>query len=449
MPKSAKDYQELITAKLDEAKAIVALAEQEDRDLTEEDNQQLEAIRNEIGEDGDEPTGLYAQWRRRQKIDALIERDPPSNGKPPKATKPNNNNRIVPINNPVPRMAAKAFKDDWDAYASGQWCAATLFGREDSSRWCRENGVRIHNAQGTDDNAKGGFLVPEQMERAIINLREEYGVFRREAKVVPMASDTMIIPRRTSGLTAYYGRENPSSALTDSDKGWDQVQLTARKLYVLTKWSSELNADAIISIAADLADEIAYQFAYQEDLAGFIGDGTSTYDGIIGCVNALAAGSKLDAVTGNTAFYTLDLLDFQKLVGKLPQYATANAKWYISRPGFYSSMARLQDAGGGNTKDDIAGGNAMQFLGYPVVISQVLNSTLGADTSKPKVLFGDLRMAATMGTRNGVSLLTSEHAYFEYDQLAIRGTERFDINIHETGDASNAGALVLLSTPGS
>jgi HK97 family phage major capsid protein len=88
-------------------------------------------------------------------------------------------------------------------------------------------------------------------------------------------------------------------------------------------------------------------------------------------------------------------------------------------------------------------------LGYPVVISQVLNSTLGADTSKPKVLFGDLRMAATMGTRNGVSLLTSEHAYFEYDQLAIRGTERFDINIHETGDASNAGALVLLSTPGS
>jgi hypothetical protein len=41
--------------------------------------------------------------------------------------------------------------------------------------------------------------------------------------------------------------------------------------------------DAIISIADDLAEEIVYAFSLKEDQCGFIGDGTSTYGGIVGC----------------------------------------------------------------------------------------------------------------------------------------------------------------------
>ena len=43
----------------------------------------------------------------------------------------------------------------------------------------------------------------------------------------------------------------------------------------------------------------------------------------------------------------------------------------------------------------------------------------------------------------------STDRYFEYDQLAIRGTERVDIVNHEVGDASNAGSIIMLSTPAS
>ena len=48
--------------------------------------------------------------------------------------------------------------------------------------------------------------------------------------------------------------------------------MTAKKLMVLTKYSNELNEDAVLNIGDDLAGEIAYAFALKEDQCGFTGD---------------------------------------------------------------------------------------------------------------------------------------------------------------------------------
>ena len=135
---------------------------------------------------------------------------------------------------------------------------------------------------------------------------------------------------------------------------------------------------------------------------------------------------------------------------KLPLYAQQNAKWYISKAGYWASGARLANAGGGNTVEHLAGGpSTMTFMGYPVVMTQVLNSTLTAQTSTNIAVFGDLRQASMYGSRRGLSIMVSQDRYFELDQLAIKGTQRFDINVHEVGDASNAGSYIVLATPGS
>ena len=39
-------------------------------------------------------------------------------------------------------------------------------------------------------NSSGGFLVPNEMTQAIIDLREAYGVFRQNADIQPMGRDT-------------------------------------------------------------------------------------------------------------------------------------------------------------------------------------------------------------------------------------------------------------------
>jgi len=336
------------------------------------------------------------------------------------------------------------------AHATGQWLLATIGGNTRAAQWCADHGIEVRGTSPltTTTNSLGGYLVPEVLESTIIDLREERGVARRSVRVMPMASDSVVIPRRASGVTAYFVSEN--AEITASDKGWDAVSLSARKLAVLCKMSSEVAEDAIISLADDLASEIAYAFADKEDECLFNGDGTSTYGGVVGLKSAVAAGGKVTAATGNTAFSTLDLEDFEQMVGKLPQYAVANAAWYVSRVGWANSMLRLAEAAGGNTVAQVAGGAPLQFLGFPVVIAQVMNSTTTAQISTDGLAYlGDLRLAATMGTRRGIEIAVDPSRYFEFDQLAIRGTQRFDLNVHEKGTASVAGPVIMLSTPSS
>lgn len=344
----------------------------------------------------------------------------------------------------------KAFKGadaEERAYSSGQWLLATIGRNENARQWCQDHGMETRTlAEGSD--SLGGFLVPPQMEQSIIDLREEYSVFRQYAMVSPMSSDTKIVPRRASGLTAYFVGEN--TEITASDKSWNTISLTAKKLAVMCKYSSELAEDATISIADDLSSEVAYSMAVKETECGFNGDGTSTYGGIVGIKNALLAGSEYTAANGNTSFGTLDLEDFEGMIGKLPRYPGIQPRWYIHQAGWAASMLRLAAAAGGNTSREIEGGVQPMFLGYPVTLVSVMNSTLTAQAStEGLVYFGDLRMAATFGSRRGVSIAVDGSRYFELDQLAIRGTERFDIVVHETGTASAAGPLLQMLTPAS
>lgn len=367
----------------------------------------------------------------------------------------------IPVHQQFRHRSLRAFSGpqaDRQAYLAGMFFLGTIgqgmpaFRDEKVTTWCKDHGIDLtfKNAMGGDQNNLGGVLVPDELERSIITLREERGVARREALVVGMGSDTMLVPRRTGGLSAYFVGQNPSSGITESDSTFDNIELIARTLATLTRYSIQLSDDAVISIGDYLATEIAYAFADKEDECCFNGSGTSTYGGIVGLKSGTAAGSKYTALAGNTGFSTLDLADFESMVGQLPKFAEANAKWYIHKAGWAASMLRLIDAGGGNTYRDLSDGRReMMFLGYPVVHVQVMNSTLTAQVSTDGLCyFGDLRQAVTLGNRRGISVFPSEHRYMEYNQIGIRGMQRFDLNYHERGTASVAGSVIMLSTPG-
>lgn len=362
---------------------------------------------------------------------------------------------IIPVNQRFRYGALKAFKGEHaekNAYLSGMFFLGAVFRDEKSILWCKDHGISMEfrAALGENQNLLGGVLVPDEIERTIIDLRETFGVARREAKMELMTSDTKYIPRRASGLTAYFVDENPAVGITESDKSWNSVRLVARNLATLTRYSTQLSDDAIISIGDDLASEIAYTFAKKEDECLFLGDGTSTYGGIYG-LPATHSGSTVTALTGNTAFSTLDLADFEAMVGLLPTFAEANAKWYISKAGYAASMLRLLDAAGGNTMRELSSGvRVKEFLGYEVVIVQVMNAVLAAQTSTNGLAyFGDMRQGVAFGNRRGVSVFPSEHRYMEFNQIGIRGMERFDLNYHERGATGAPGSIIMLATPGS
>ena len=342
----------------------------------------------------------------------------------------------------------RAFKNERDAYKSGQWIRAHFLGDSRASRWCRENGVAVETrAHNESTNSQGGVLVPEEFAQTVIDLKEQYGVFRQNARVVPMGRDVMNMPRRVGGLTAYWASEGV--APTESTASWNNVSLTAKKMGIYSLISSELAEDAIVDIADWLANDAAYQFALKEDQTGFIGDGTSTYNGIMGIAeifrtNTSLAGYVDCGTNGHDTFAEVDIADITTLMGKLPNFARMNAKWYMSQTAYDIMFSRLAATAGGNTIQTIQGGLGLSFLGYPVVISQVLESSTGDLNNKPMVLFGNLELAATMGDRRSFTVATSSDYKFAEDQIALKATQRIDIAIHDYGDATNAGPIVAL-----
>ena len=92
-------------------------------------------------------------------------------------------------------------------------------------------------------------------------------------------------------------------------------------------------------------------------------------------------------------------------------------------------------------------------MGYRVEFSQVMPKAEG--NSQVCALLGDLSKAATLGSRRDTQIAFSEHSRFANDQIEIRGTERFDINVHDVGDynataaSQNPGPVVGLITAAS
>ena len=109
---------------------------------------------------------------------------------------------------------------------------------------------------------------------------------------------------------------------------------------------------------------------------------------------------------------------------------------------------KLAAAAGGNRVAEVQhGALEKSFLGYPVVVSQVLPKT--SATNQICALFGNLRLGARLGDRRLTTISMSEHALnaFEQDEVVIRGTERFDIVVHDVGNnAGVAGPIVGLIT---
>lgn len=340
----------------------------------------------------------------------------------------------------------KAFRDDKEgleaAYRSGMWARAVVFGDEEAMRWCKDNSVRVM----TGTSSSTSSVVPDEMIQPIINLRESYGVARQRCFIQPMSSDTAVVPRRVSGVTAYFpGR---TEATTESDAAFDDVNLVARELSALTRVSKAYAADAIIDIGDFLTNEIAYAFAVKEDDCLFNGDGTSTYGGIYGIrpkiIDGTHTAGAVDAASGIDTLAEITADDLLGASGALPDFAGINPGWYTSKKGNSLVFDALKAAAGGNTMTDLSGMPAKQWLGDEVVISQVMPKVTTDLSNVAMLVYGDLNMGATFGDRMGIDVDILTERYAEYRQIGIMATERMDIVVHGLGDNTDAGPIVAL-----
>ena len=427
-----------------EAEAILDIATEQDRDLSDDESVRLDEIQGKDGKGG-ELASLKADRSRKQAIADRQAQKLANRIDSGLAKFSDHDEKSITV--PARAKSSRklhAFESEREAYVAGNVILAGIYGNSHAAEFCKSNGLSIRNSQVESDNTAGGFLVPDEMQRSLVRLREERGVFSRYARNYPMGSDSMTVPRLISDVTAYWPGE--ASTITASDVGIGGAELVAKKLACLTKVSSELDQDSVVDVAEMVTQSMAYSMASAIDQAGFNGDGTSTYGGVYGLKNALSSSAIQDAAASNDSALELDLADFEATVGLCGVYPGAMNRWYMHSAVYWASAARLQNAAGGNAVQDLGNGPVMSFLGYPVVFTQVLPSTTGTLASTIVAYFGDLSLAATLGVRRGVSTAVSTERYFDEDMIGIRCTERIAINIHERGSDVNQRPMVALKT---
>lgn len=339
-----------------------------------------------------------------------------------------------------------------DAYDCGLWFMSLMLrgSRPEAAQSAREKliarrGAEWYATQSESVPADGGYLVPPQFEAAVIVYREQVGVARKLARVVPMISDTWTGIKQSSGTTVYYPGEE--GAITPSSLALGRYTLTAKKRAILSYVSSELNADNIVPIMDLLATDMGHQFGLKEDQEFVAGDGTSTYGGVQGVKPAVTAATASVATASSASTWaTLTLADFFSCLSLLgDKYRGLPLAWLCSGPFKWQTMDRLALAQGGAVAMDVINGQPQpMFLGYPVMISDRMPTTTAVSTIG--ALFGAFGNAVVLGDRAGIGVAVSEHYLFNTDQIAVRATARYDINVHEEGTTAAAGAIVGLST---
>jgi len=443
---SAKEIRELIAEGIAENKAMLKIAADEDRDLTDEEEKQFNATVSEIGHQtvrDESATGLYADLEAAEKWETTVAQFAGRQTNP--LTPQASTARTVPA---TPRAYGKlrAFQGenaDREAYECGMWLKATLLHNQAAIDYCNDNGIDIRMAQTEGTTTAGGYTVPDPLAAAVINVRERTGASRAVSRIVPMTADTLNFPKRTSGQTVYYPGE--ATAITASDKVYGQVALSVVKRAVMTKISNELIADSLINVVDDIAVDGGHALAYQEDNEFINGDGTGTYGSETGLISALGAAGKHTLSVGETAWSNVVLSDFNTLMGTMPDkfWMDPDMYWVMRRDFFAQVVQKLLYAAGGNTVDTIAGGSRPSLMGYPIVFTDRMPAD-GA--GKATCFFGNFRAGVVIGDRQTIEIASSSDYAFDEDVLTVRLTSRYDINVHEPGDGSNAGAVVGMFT---
>jgi HK97 family phage major capsid protein len=333
------------------------------------------------------------------------------------------------------------------AYRAGQWLLATVGQNQRAQRWCRDHGMEGYmRVMTTDVDSAGGYIVPDEMEQSIIDLREDYGLARKLCRRRPMASDTKSVPKRSGGVTAYFVNED-NSGVTASDKAWASVNLVAKTLAALSLVSKNLEEDSIIDVVDDLAMEMAYAFATKEDQCWLVGDGTSTYGGMQGLVTlmeATAYTSKVTAASGHDTFAEYDNADLSSVMAAVADFPGINPVWVCSKTFAENVFGRLKRVAGGNSGSDLDKRARYGYGGYDAYTSEIMPKVGTSDATGVEALFGDFSMSSSFGDRRGIMVEVLRERYAEKLQVGVLAHERFQVVNHDLGTTAIKGPVAAL-----
>lgn len=266
--------------------------------------------------------------------------------------------------------------------------------------------------EGTD--SEGGYLVPDEFERTLVEALEEENVFRTLAHVIKTSSGDRKIPVVASKGTASWVDEE--GAYTESDDAFSQVSIGAYKLGTMIKVSEELLADSVFDLEAYISKEFARRIGAREEESFFNGDGKGKPLGILAAAGGAEVGVTAASATAITADEVIDL--FYSL--KAPY--RKKAVWLLN-DATVKQIRKLKDSTGQYLwQPSLVAGTPDTILGRPVKTSAFMpTAAAGAKT----IAFGDFKYY-WIADRQGRTFKKLSELYAANGQVGFMGTQRVD-----------------------
>lgn len=272
----------------------------------------------------------------------------------------------------------------------------------------------VTNALQIGTDSEGGYLVPDEYERTLVEALEEENVFRQMAKVIQTSSGDRKIPVVASKGTASWIDEE--GAFPESDDSFGQVSIGAYKLGTMIKVSEELLNDSVFDLQSYISREFARRIGAKEEEAFFTGNGTGKPLGILAATGGAETGVTAASATAVTADELIDL--FYSL--KSPY--RKKSVWVLN-DSTIKSIRKLKDTNGQYLwQPSLVAGTPDTILGRPVKTSAYMPAIAAGAKS---IAFGDFSYY-WIADRQGRSFKRLNELFAATGQVGFLASQRVD-----------------------
>lgn len=295
-------------------------------------------------------------------------------------------------------------------------------------KWMRYGKAALEPAEkkALVEDATGLYLVPEEIEAAVIRSIPQLNIFRQLCPAVTVGRDKLR-KRTLTELSMSWGKIESTASISESTQTPATGYVYVEDLYGLTKIGEDELADVDFNLASVIADSFSVARANTEESAFVTGRGHTTYEEPEGIAvdTTLMTGIGNGAGAGATGTYgnnwttddTVTVEDMLECEYSLPTQYLKGAAWLMNRK--TELAARLLRAGGSTTTDgpflwqpSLVAGAPNLFDGYPVYNNNSMKYP--ADTTAGvNVIFGNFGLGYRIIDRLGMSMQRLDELYAE------------------------------------
>ena len=281
------------------------------------------------------------------------------------------------------------------------------------------NGMRnrisydVQNALSIGTDSEGGYLVPDEYEKKLVESLQDEVFFRSLATVIRTSSGDRKIPIVTSkGEAAWIDEEGQ---FPESDDSFGQTSIGAYKLATMIKVSDELLNDSVFNIEQYISKEFGRRIGAKEEEAFFVGDGQGKPIGLFNTTGGAETG-----VTAATVSITFD--DVMDLYYSLRAPYRNKASWLLN-DSTVKAIRKLKDGNGNYIwQPSVREGEPDRILNRPYRTSIYVPELV---EGKRVMAFGDYSYY-WIADRQGRSFKRLNELYAATGQVGFLACERVD-----------------------